>query len=74
MLQRSGMGVTEAVEFASLGRANEAEAGLPLADVAVARAEVAVHFATGFKFPPASFVKCIGLLQDSEILHFKNSF
>ena len=62
-LQRGGGTVAEAVELAALVDANEAEAGLAFADVAVPRAEVAVDATVGFGFPPAGFVKRFGFLK-----------
>ena len=63
-LEGGGGGVTQAIEFAILIDADETEAGLALADVAVARAEVAVDAVVGFGFPPKSFVEGGGGLED----------
>src|ERR1700732_3094527 len=56
-LQRGRTGVAEAVELAAPSRANEAESGLPVADVTMPRTEIAVEFSSGPRLPPASFVE-----------------
>src|ERR1700691_4080249 len=63
------MRVAERVELAAFVGPGEAEAGLALADVAVARAEVTMHFAVGFGFPPAGFVEFAGFLEKLQVLH-----
>lgn len=65
-LDGSGRGVTEAVEFAAAIDADEAEAGLPFSDVAVARAEVAMKSAVRVGVPPASFVLGFGWSKNLE--------
>ena len=62
-LQRGGGTVSQAVEAATLVHADEAEAALAFADVAVARAKVAMDAAVGFGFPPAGLVERIGFLK-----------
>ena len=57
-LQRGGMRVAKAVKLAALIGADEAEARLPFADVAVPRTQIAVHLAVGLGLPPARFVQC----------------
>ena len=68
-LQRGGMRVPEAVELAALVRANEAEPGLPFADMAVPRAKIAVHLAAGLRLPPPRFVEFRSLAENLEFLH-----
>src|SRR5579863_490452 len=61
-LNSSGRGVAEAIKFAAAIDANEAEAGLAFADVAVAGAKVTMNFAGGVGFPPTGFVKRLRFL------------
>jgi hypothetical protein len=68
-LQRGRRSVSETEELPSLIYADEAEAGLPFTDVAVARAEVAVYAAFGDGFPPAAFVQSFRLLEYFQFLH-----
>jgi len=68
-LQGGGSGVAEAVEFAVFVGADIAETGLALADVTVARAKVTVDAVVRFGFPPQSFVKGGGGLEDLERGH-----
>ena len=68
-LESGGGGVAEAEEFAVLIDANEAEAGLPGADVAVARTEEAMDAAVGIAVPPEGFVEGGGFLQDLQFEH-----
>ena len=72
-LHRRRMRVPEAVKFAALVRANEAEPGLPLANMAVPRTEVAMHFAVRLRLPPARFVERVGFLQYFQFLHGTHS-
>ena len=65
-LQRGGMSVTEAVKLAALVRANETEPGLPFADMAVPRTQIAVHLAFVLRLPPTSFVESRRLLERCE--------
>ena len=69
-LNRGRRCVTEAVKFSALIDADEAEARLPVSDMAVARAEIAMHFAAGVDVPPTGFVKRIGFLENVETAHF----
>lgn len=69
-LECGGGGVAEAEEFAALIDADEAEAGLAGADVAVARAEVAVEAAVGIGSPPEGFVEGGGFLEDLQFGHW----
>ena len=62
-LQRGRMSVAQAVKLAALIRADEAEAGLPFADMAMPRTKIAMHLAVGFSLPPASFVEPRCLLE-----------
>ena len=68
-LEGGGRSVAEAVEFAVLVGADVTEAGLAVADVAMARAEVAVNAVIGFGFPPASLVEGGSGLEDLESGH-----
>ena len=68
-LEGSGGGVTEAEEFAVLIDADETEAGLAGADVAVARTEKAVDAVVGFGSPPEGFVEGGGFLEDGNVGH-----
>src|SRR5207302_2273269 len=56
-LQSRGRGVAQAIELASLVYANKTEAALPLANVAVPRAQIAVHASVWLRLPPASLVQ-----------------
>jgi len=69
-LESGGGGVAEAEEFAALIDANEAEARLAGADVAVARAEVAVEAAIGVGSPPEGFVEGGGFLENLQFGHW----
>src|SRR5690348_10558582 len=68
-LDRSGMRVAERIQLSALIGANEAESGLALADVAVARAKIAMHFAVCFGFPPARSVQFARFLQRLQGFH-----
>src|SRR5882762_7987316 len=68
-LQGSRGSVAYTVEFSSLIDANETETGLAFPDVAMPRAEIAVHAAFGHGLPPAAFVECFRLLQYFLFLH-----
>src|ERR1700727_2983663 len=52
-LQRGRVRVAQTVKLPAFVCANETETGLPLADVAVARTQVAVHLAVRLRLPPA---------------------
>jgi hypothetical protein len=41
--------------------------------VAVARTQIAVNAASGFRFPPESFVKLFRLLEDLQLFHGSSS-
>ena len=68
-LESGGGSVTDAEESAVLIDANETETGLAGADVAVARAEIAVDATVRFRFPPKGFVESGGVLEDLERGH-----
>src|SRR5438445_6179965 len=68
-LQRGGGGVAQAVEFSALVDADEAEAALPIADVAMPRAEIAMHLVARFGLPPPRFVQGFSFLEDLQLLH-----
>src|SRR6266403_2265986 len=68
-LQGSRRSVASTVEFSSLIDANETETGLAFPDVAMPRAEIAVHAALGHGLPPAAFVECFRLLKNFQFLH-----
>src|SRR2546422_4397302 len=68
-LQRGGGGVAQAVEFSALVDADEAEAALPVADVAMPRAQIAMHLVARFGFPPPRFVQGFSFLEDLQLLH-----
>ena len=68
-LESGRRGVAEAEEFAALVDADEAEAGLAGADVAVARTEVAVEAALGIGRPPEGFMEGGGFLEDLQVRH-----
>ncbi len=54
--------------------ADKAETGLAVADVAVARTQVAVHTIIRFRFPPEGFVEVVGSgLEDLERSHSRES-
>lgn len=69
-LNRGGRCVTPTIKLSALINADEAEARLPVSDMAVARAEIAMHFAAGVNVPPTGFVKRIGFLENVETAHF----
>jgi len=69
-LESGRRGVAKAEEFAVLIDADETEAGLTGADVAVARTEVAVNTAIGIGSPPESFVEGRGFFEDVEVGHW----
>jgi len=69
-LNRGRRRVAEAVKFSALINADETEAGLSVSDMAMARAEIAMHFAHGVEVPPTGFVERIGFLENVEIVHF----
>src|SRR3989441_12915075 len=68
-LQRGGGGVAQAVEFSALVDADEAEAALPIADVAMPRAQIAMDLVARFGFPPPRFVQGFSFLEDLQLLH-----
>src|SRR5437879_3860455 len=68
-LQRGEGGVAQAVEFSALVDADEAEAALPIADVAMPRTEIAMHLVARFGFPPPRFVQGFSFLEDLQFLH-----
>jgi len=68
-LESGGRSVAEAVEFAILIDADETEARLAGADVAVARTQIAVEAAVGIGSPPEGFVEGGGLLEDLQFGH-----
>ena len=68
-LNRGGRCVAETVKLAALIDADEAEAGLTVSDMAMARAKVAMHLAVGIDVPPAGFVERRGFLEDVETAH-----
>ena len=55
-LQRSRMRIPQAVKLPALIRAYVAEPSLPLANMAMPRTKIAVHFAASLSLPPASFM------------------
>src|SRR5689334_24947171 len=63
-LQRGGTAVAELEQAAAFILADEAEARLPVTDMAVTRTQVAVEPAVGHGLPPAGFV--LLFLDDSE--------
>jgi len=68
-LQRRGRCVSQTVELPSLIHANETETRLAFADMAMARAEIAVHAAGGAGLPPEAFVESFRLLKYFQFLH-----
>ena len=68
-LESGGSAIAEVEEFSILIDADEAETGLAVTDVAVARAKIAMHAITWFAFPPERFVKGGGFLKDVQIGH-----
>ncbi len=68
-LQRRGRGIAQAVELPTLIHANETESGLPFTDVAVPRAEIAVHSALRNGLPPSAFVEIFRPLKYFQFLH-----
>ena len=73
-LQRSRMRITQAVKLPALIRPYVAEPSLPLANMAMPRTKIAVHFAASLSLPPASFmlwpVQRPGFLQNFQLGHF----
>jgi len=69
-LESGRRSVAEAEELAAMIDANEAEAGLAEADVAVPRTEVAVDAAIGVQIPPEGFVEGGGFLEDLQFGHW----
>ena len=67
-LQRGGLRVAQVVERAAAVHADEAEAHLPVADVAMPRAQVAVQLAVALGFPPARPVR-VRWKDGSQIRH-----
>src|SRR5271156_4322321 len=72
-LHRRGMRVTQTVKFSAFVRANVAEPRLPLANMAMSRTKIAMHFAAGLRFPPARFVQFRRFLQYFQALHGEHS-
>ena len=68
-LQRGWLTISQTVEFPALIHTDETEAGLAFPDVAMPRAEVAMHAAIAHGFPPASLVKVLRLLKYFQFLH-----
>ena len=73
-LKGRGRAVTQAVEFAALIDANEAEARLAGIDVAVPRTEVAVDAVVGFGLPPEGLVERAGLSGGSSGRSYESAF
>jgi hypothetical protein len=63
------MRVPEAVKLAALVRTYEAKSGLPLANMAVPRAKVAMHLAARLRFPPPRFVEIRLFAENLQLLH-----
>src|SRR6202162_6090423 len=68
-LQGGGRSVAQAVELAALVDADEAESRLALADVTVARAEIAMDPAAGLRLPPAGLVQRLRFLKELQFAH-----
>ena len=68
-LECGGRAIAQAVELAAAIHAYEAETALPFSDVAVPRAQVAVHTAVGHGLPPAPFVRRRRCIQDFQFCH-----
>src|ERR1700683_4734479 len=63
-LQRGRVCIAQTVKLPALVCANETEARLPLADVAVPRTQVAVNLAVGLRVPPTRFVQALRFVGD----------
>ena len=68
-LESGGSAIAEVEEFSILIDTDEAETGLAVTDVAVARTKIAMHAITWFAFPPERFVKGGGFLKDAQTGH-----
>src|SRR6516164_114803 len=68
-LQRRRRAVAQAEQFPVLVDADEAEPGLPVADVTMARAKVTVDAPVGLRFPPHPFMESRRFLEDLERRH-----
>src|SRR5712691_6317972 len=68
-LNGGGRSVSQAVEFSALIDTDEAEACLAFSNVAVPRAEIAMHLSGRCRLPPTAFVERLGLLEDVQFLH-----
>jgi hypothetical protein len=68
-LDRRRGSVTQAVKLAAFVHADEAETGLPFADVAVARTKITMRLIVGLSLPPTGFVQCSGFLKNFQIFH-----
>jgi hypothetical protein len=66
-LQRGGRAITQAVKLAAFIDANKAEACLTGINVAVARAQITMNAAVGFRLPPTRFVQSIRFLEDFQL-------
>lgn len=68
-LDRRRGSVTQAVKLAAFVHADEAEASLPVADVAMAGTKITMRLIVGFRFPPTGFVQSRGFLKNFQIFH-----
>lgn len=70
-LQCRRRSIPQVIELAATIDANEAKSGLPIADVAVARAQEAMHAAVWHGLPPTPFVQRFRVLQNFQAWHRK---
>src|ERR1019366_4647754 len=68
-LQRCRRSISKTVELPSMIGTDEAEAGLAFPNVAMVRAEIAMHAAFSHGLPPAGLVKVMRLLKYFQFLH-----
>src|SRR6202034_2958832 len=73
-LQRGRVRVAQTVKLPAFVCANETETGLPLADVAVARTQVAMNFAVGLRLPPTRFVQVLRFVGDLHARYLCRAF
>src|ERR1700728_511620 len=68
-LQRGRVRVAEAIKLPAFVCANEAETGLPLANVAVPRTQVAMDLAVRRGLPPSRFIELLRFVRGFDARH-----
>src|SRR6202030_3796581 len=68
-LQRRRRSVSQAVKLSALIHANETKARLPFPNMAMPRAQIAVHAPVRHRLPPPPFVKGLRLLKYFQFIH-----